>query len=181
MEMSIFCLGAAWFPVGFFRLFLWAFWVSAGLQDSGLFGVTVWVPWAQAGLEDWALERQEGELFDGASQRIQLTLAARTATAGSAELLWMVQPDSKALVNFRPSQSSGFSASELKALRILISRDLTSPEVILWHKGTVRTQKVNECSQVSFVKDWLNPVFVSFPVPPNITVPSLFPHYWCLC
>lgn len=33
MEMSIFRLGA-----GLFRLLLWAFWVSAGLQDSGLFG-----------------------------------------------------------------------------------------------------------------------------------------------
>lgn len=39
-------------PAGLFRLLLWAFWVSARLQDSGLFGVTVWVPWAQAGLED---------------------------------------------------------------------------------------------------------------------------------
>lgn len=64
-EMSIFCLDAAWFPAGLCRLLLWAFWVSAGLQDSGLFGVTVWHPGLR---QDWRTElwsgRKESSLME---------------------------------------------------------------------------------------------------------------------
>lgn len=55
-EMPIFYLWAAWSPAGLFRLLLWAFWVSARLQNSGFFGIILWAPWADriAGLSSGA-------------------------------------------------------------------------------------------------------------------------------
>lgn len=43
----------------------------------------------------------------------------------------MVQPDPKVWQSSCLSQALGFSAFELKALRMLISRDLKSPEIVL--------------------------------------------------
>lgn len=136
-----------------------------------------WTLWATL----WASEHSRiAGLALGTSQRMKGRHCLLDGSQQTTELFSMVQPGSKGLVSLGLSQSLEFSAFDLRAPRILIRRHLTSLEVVLRHKGSAPTQKVNECSQVSFVtKMSINPVFVAFSCSLSMAFLSHFPDCWC--
>lgn len=78
----------------------------------------------------------------------------------------MVRPDPQVWQSSCLSQALGFSTFQLKALRMLISGDFQSPEIVPRTRRNVSAWKVKECSQLSFVHLLIKPglcFFFSFP------------------